>query len=418
MPGAPGNGSLYQASSGCHTKMLHTLPSEQADRQGISTASQAVPQPVQWLPSGTIRLVDQTRLPHTLEFLHCESIDVLADAICGLKVRGAPAIGLAGAYGLALAAHRSGETGAGQLLSHLEEAALILRQTRPTAVNLPWALDTVMEAARAARHAGVDAMRNAVLAEAQRIERENTAANLRMGEYGAELLTDGMNVLTHCNAGPLAAGGIGTALGVIYTAHRQGKRLHVWVDETRPLLQGARLTTWELAQWGIPHTLIADSMAASLMRAGRVDAVITGADRIAANGDVANKIGTYGLAVLARAHNIPFYAAAPSSTIDPNIRDGSEIVVEERHALEVTHHGGSRMSPEACVAYNPAFDVSPAELVSCIITESGLVRPPFEQGLRQAAALSWRKPDGGTQIAYTVQAESSYPGREEEIGTS
>jgi methylthioribose-1-phosphate isomerase len=205
-----------------------------------------------------------------------------------------------------------------------------------------------------------------------------------------------MNVLTHCNAGPLAAGGIGTALGVIYTAHKQGKKLHVWVDETRPLLQGARLTAWELGQWGIPYTLIADNMAASLMKAGRVDLVITGADRIAANGDVANKIGTYGLAVLARAHGLPYCVAAPSSTIDPHMPTGDDIAIEERHADEVTHHGGALMAPQHALVYNPAFDVSPAGLVSCIITESGLLRPPFEEGLRQTAALSWRARPGVT----------------------
>lgn len=387
--------------------MLNTVPTEQAEQEGatgVPAASHPVPPPVQWLPSGTVRLVDQTRLPHHLEYLDCRTIDELADAILRLKVRGAPAIGLAGAYGLALAAHISEATGAVTLTQDLQRAALSLRQTRPTAVNLPWALDTVMEVAGAAFNAGPAAIRQAVLAEARRIDSENEAANLHMGEYGAELLADGMNVLTHCNAGPLAAGGIGTALGVIYTAHRQGKNLHVWVDETRPLLQGVRLTAWELGQWGIPYTVIADNMAASLMKAGRVDAVITGADRIAANGDVANKIGTYSLAVLARAHGLPYYVAAPSSTIDPHMSSGSDITIEERNADEVTHHGGTRMAPQQALVYNPAFDVSPANLVSCIITESGLLRPPFEEGLRQAAALSWRARDGVT-MAQAVHAE-------------
>ncbi|MDQ5825450.1 MAG: S-methyl-5-thioribose-1-phosphate isomerase [Chloroflexota bacterium] len=388
--------------------MLHTVPTNQAEQErptGGPETSHVVPPPVQWLPSGAVRLVDQTRLPHHLEFLDCRTISELAEAILKLQVRGAPAIGLAGAYGLALAAHLSGATDPTILLQDLEQAARVLRQTRPTAVNLPWALDTVMEAAREARQGGAEAIRQAVYAEAQRLDQENEAANLRMGEYGAELLKDGMNVLTHCNAGPLAAGGIGTALGVIYTAHKQGKRLHVWVDETRPLLQGARLTAWELGQWGIPYTLIADSMAASLMKAGRVDAVITGADRIAANGDVANKIGTYGLAVLANAHGLPYYAAAPSSTIDPHMSGGADIVIEERHADEVTHHGGRLVAPQQATVYNPAFDVSPASLVSCIITESGLIRPPFEEGLRQSAALSWRLRHGPDSVAQAVQAE-------------
>ena len=385
--------------------MLHTVPTNHADQQdahGDLEASHPVPPPVQWLPSGAVRLVDQTRLPHHLEYLDCRTIADLADAILKLKVRGAPAIGLAGAYGLALAAHVSDANDSVPLMQHLEQAARVLRQTRPTAVNLPWAVDTVMEAAGAAG-GGAEAIRQAVLAEARRIDRENEAANLRMGEYGAALLADGMNVLTHCNAGPLAAGGIGTALGVIYTAHRQGKQLHVWVDETRPLLQGARLTTWEFAQWGIPYTLIADNMAASLMRAGRVDVVITGADRIAANGDVANKIGTYGLAVLAHAHGLPYYVAAPSSTIDPHISGGSDIAIEERHADEVSHHGGTLMAPSHATVYNPAFDVSPASLVSCIITESGLIYPPFEEGLRQAAALSWRVRSGAGNVAQAMQ---------------
>jgi methylthioribose-1-phosphate isomerase len=192
-----------------------------------------------------------------------------------------------------------------------------------------------------------------------------------------------MNVVTHCNAGPLAAGGIGSALGVIYTAHEQGKRLHVWVDETRPVLQGARLTTWELAQWGVPHTLITDNMAASLMQAGKVEAVIVGADRIAANGDTANKIGTYGLAVLAYHHRIPFYVVAPVSTIDAKIADGTEIVIEERHGEEVTHHGGKVYAPEGTRVFNPAFDVTPNHLISAIISESGVARPPFEDALRR-----------------------------------
>lgn len=391
--------------------MLHTVPTQDAEHEGAPSdpeASYLVPPPVQWLSSGAVRLVDQTRLPHHLEYLDCRTIADLADAILKLKVRGAPAIGLAGAYGLALAAYISEAKDVAALLNDLEQAARVLRQTRPTAVNLPWALDTITEAARAVSDDGVAVIREVVLAEAQRIDRENEAANLRMGEHGAEMLADGMNVLTHCNAGPLAAGGIGTALGIIYTAHKQGKKLHVWVDETRPLLQGARLTTWELAQWGIPYTLIADNMAASLMKAGRVDLVITGADRITANGDVANKIGTYGLAVLARAHDIPYCVAAPSSTIDPRLPSGSDIEIEQRHADEVTHHGGALMAPQHTLVYNPAFDVTPADLVSCIITESGLIRPPFEEGLRQAAALSWRV-RSGAPVAQGVHIEGQEP---------
>jgi methylthioribose-1-phosphate isomerase len=348
-----------------------------------------VPQPVQWLPDGTLVLVDPPLLPSRLTYLTCPSIEDLADAIRTLKVRGAPALGIAAAYGLALAANLSAARDVSSLLADLESAAAVLRSTRPTAVNLAWALNTVLSAARAASLSGdADRVREAVLAEAHRIEQQNQEANLRMGEHGAQLFADGMNVLTHCNAGPLAAGGIGTALGLLYTAHRQGKRLHVWVDETRPLLQGARLTAWELACWGIPCTLIADNMAASIMQAGKVDAVLTGADRIAANGDAANKIGTYGLAVLAGAHNIPFYIAAPTSTIDLDVSTGSRIKIEERHADEITHHGGSRLAPEGVNVYNPAFDVTPSRLVSCIITESGILRPPYNSSLAQSVTAA------------------------------
>lgn len=372
--------------------MLHTAPTppnELHHAGDSSVAPRTVPSPVEWLPEGAVRLVDQTLLPMQLHYMNCRTVAELADAICRLKVRGAPALGIAGAYGLALAAHLSHVQDAATLHADLERAAATLRSTRPTAVNLPWALDTVIFAACSAT-GDVASIKATVLEAARRIEAENEAAYGRMGAHGAELLQDGMNVLTHCNAGPLACGGIGSALGIIYTAHRQGKRIHVWADETRPLLQGARLTTWELGQWGIPCTLIADNMAASVMRAGRVDAVLVGADRIAANGDVANKIGTYGLAVLARAHGIPFYVAAPSSTIDPRIESGDAIKIEERDSTEVTHHGGSLIAPEGASVYNPAFDVTPASLVSCIITESGLLRPPFESGLvASVAACGW-----------------------------
>ena len=344
-----------------------------------TTAATGVPSPIAWLADGALQLVDQTLLPSQMTYISCHSVADLAGAIRTLKVRGAPTIGAAAAYGLCIAADHSPAANLSAFLGDLSSAASVLRSTRPTAVNLSWALDTVLAAARKANT--IEEARSAVHATAERIERENEQANERMGAHGAQLLHDGMNVLTHCNAGPLAAGGIGSALGVIYTAHHQGKRLHIWVDETRPLLQGARLTAWELQQWGIPCTLIADNMAASLMRAGRVDAVLVGADRIAANGDVANKIGTYSLAALAHMHNIPLYVAAPTSTIDLSISTGSDIVIEERHADEVSHHGGKRLAPEGVAVYNPAFDVTPNELVSCIITEAGVMRPPFNLSL-------------------------------------
>jgi methylthioribose-1-phosphate isomerase len=342
-----------------------------------------MPAPIEWLPGGSLLLVDQTLLPHKLERIHCRSIDDLADAIRTLKVRGAPSIGVAAAYGLCLAADLSPASHRVSLLADIEAAASTLRATRPTAVNLAWALDKVLWAARRAE-GDLWAVKRGVRAEASRIDSDNQQANRRMGEHGSNLLQNGMNVLTHCNAGPLAAGGIGTALGVIYTAHAQGKRLHVWVDETRPLLQGARITAWELSRWGIPCTLVADSMAASLMQAGRVDVVIVGADRIAANGDVANKIGTYGLAVLAHAHNLPFYSAAPLSTVDLSIPTGRDIRIEERHRNEITHHAGQCCSPAGVEVYNPAFDVTPAHLVSGIITEMGVLREPYGTSLRTA----------------------------------
>lgn len=334
------------------------------------------------MKGGRIKLIDQTLLPGEVEYVYCGTVDKLAESIRTLKVRGAPAIGVAAAYGLYLAATNSRASDTKGLMADLHAAANVLRATRPTAVNLGWALDEVLRAAareadRSGEYLQVGA---AVLAAAERIERENTEANLRMGEYGAALLRSGMNVLTHCNTGPLAAGGIGSALGVIYTAHQDGKDLHVWVDETRPLLQGARLTAWELGLWGIPHTLLADNMAASLMAAGRVDAVLVGADRIAANGDTANKIGTYGLAVLANYHSIPFYVVAPQSTLDPSLPDGSHIKIEQRAPEEVTHHGGKLYAPEGTPVYNPAFDVTPNSLISAIITESGVMRPPFTFG--------------------------------------
>lgn len=357
---------------------------QNVDRQYVGE----VPPPVEWLPDGSIRLIDQTLLPTRLEYFECHSVADLGHAIRTLKVRGAPAIGVAAAYGLAMVAAHSRATDPTSLLAELQSASDTLRATRPTAVNLAWALDTVLSTARAA-HGDLRAIQQTVFAAARRIDEENCDANSRMGEYGAALIHDGMNILTHCNTGPLAACGVGSALGVIYTAHKQGKRVHVWVDETRPLLQGARLTTWELGQWGIQHTLITDNMAASLMAAGKVDAVIAGADRIAANGDVANKIGTYGVAVLARYHGIPFYSAAPISTFDFSIRSGEEIVIEQRKPEEVTGFGGVRTAPEGVNVYNPAFDVTPATLVSGIITERGVIRPPYTESipvLRHSAA--------------------------------
>ena len=366
-----------------------------------------MPAPVEWSPGDPVRLVDQTLLPRQLTYIECRTIGALAEAILTLRVRGAPAIGIAAAYGLCLAADLSTALASPALVRDLEEAASVLRATRPTAVNLAWALDRVLATARAASPAGLQAVRQAVYATARAIDVENALANALMGEHGAALLRDGMNVLTHCNAGPLAAGGIGSALGIIYTAHSQGKGLHVWVDETRPLLQGARLTAWELTRWGIPCTLIADSMAASVMAAGRVDAVITGADRIASNGDAANKIGTYGLAVLARAHNIPFYIVAPVSTLDLSLPDGQAITIEERKAAEITHHGGVLLAPDGVAVYNPAFDVTPSGLISAIITESGVARPPYGETLLRAHQAAHARSEAARTGAQSIEGSAA-----------
>jgi len=312
----------------------------------------------------------------------CTDCRQVAQAIKEMHIRGAPAIGAAAAFGLALTAYHSKAASPEELLQELEEAARLLRTTRPTAVNLFWAIDRVLSKARAIE-SDVVALKEAVIQEAQAIAEEDVNTNKRMGAYGAELIEDGYNILTHCNTGALATVDYGTALGVVRTAWEQGKRIHVWVDETRPRLQGARLTAWELKQLGIPATLVADNAAGLLMRSGRVDIVLVGADRIAANGDVANKIGTYNLAVLAREHGLPFYSVAPTSTVDLSIPSGEHIPIEERDAEEVTHIRGIPIAPEGMPVYNPAFDVTPHRYVTGIVTEKGIVYPPFELNLKK-----------------------------------
>ncbi|HIC92660.1 MAG TPA: S-methyl-5-thioribose-1-phosphate isomerase, partial [Anaerolineae bacterium] len=291
--------------------------------------------------------------------------------------------GAAAAFALALAARQSGARTRGELLADLEEAADVLRATRPTAVNLSWAVERMLARARSLECEDVEQIAKALEREAQAIADEDVETNRRMGAYGAELIEDGDNILTHCNTGALATVDYGTALGVIRTAHEQGKRIHVWVDETRPRLQGARLTAWELMRLGIPMTLIADNAAGHLMRTGKVDIVLVGADRVAANGDVANKIGTYKLAVLAKENGIPFYSVAPTSTIDLSIASGEEIPIEERDPQEVTHVGGVPIAPREVRAYNPAFDVTPHRYITGIVTEKGIVYPPFGRNLRR-----------------------------------
>ena len=316
-----------------------------------------IPPTIEWR-DGRVRLIDQRVLPERLEFVEPATVDELCEAIRTLAVRGAPALGVAGAMGMALAAVTGEDP---------EGAAARIVATRPTAVNLAWGVTRGLEA-------------DDPVAEAVRLAEDDVARNRRLGAHGAPLVPDGGRVLTHCNAGALACAGYGTALGVIRAAHEAGRRPSVWVGETRPVLQGARLTAWELDRLGIPATLVADVMAASLMASGEVDCVVVGADRIAANGDVANKVGTYGLAVLARHHGIPFYVAAPMSTVDPSCATGADIPIERRSGDEVTSIEGHRIAPAGVAAENRAFDVTPAELVTAIVTEEGLFRAPYGFG--------------------------------------
>lgn len=325
---------------------------------------------------GAVVLLDQTLLPGEETYLRVRTEEELARAIRSLQVRGAPAIGIAAAYGAALAARRH----AGDREKVLA-ACDLLASTRPTAVNLFWALARA-RAVVGAWQGDPRGLEQALLDEAEAVAREQDAADRRMGELGAALLPAGCKIITHCNAGGLATLTFGTALGVVKAAHAAGKVSMVWVDETRPLLQGARLTAWELRQAGIDVTLICDNTAAQVMREGRVQLVITGADRIAANGDTANKIGTYGLAVLAHAHGIPFYVAAPLSTFDVELPHGDGIPIEQRPGEEVTHTFGRATAPEGVAVYNPAFDVTPAHLIAGIVTERGILKPPYEEAIR------------------------------------
>ncbi len=337
---------------------------------------------VEW-HGGKVRLIDQRLLPAEFRLVELEEVSAVAQAIREMVVRGAPAIGATAAFGLALAAQRSQARSRTALLRDLEQAATTLRAARPTAVNLAWAIERVLRRAEAEENS--DHIQEIVLAEAQAIADEDVAANRRLGQFGASLVHDGATILHHCNTGALATVDYGTALGIIRTAHEQGKRIHVLVDETRPRLQGARLTAWELQQLGIPFTLIADNAAGHFMRTGQVDLVLVGADRVAANGDVANKIGTYSLAVVARENGIPFYSCVPTSTIDLSLPTGDDIPIEERPAEEVTGLSflGRPVAPEGVRVANPAFDVTPHRYVTGIVTESGIAYPPFRLSLAQ-----------------------------------
>ncbi|HKY73082.1 MAG TPA: S-methyl-5-thioribose-1-phosphate isomerase [Nitrospira sp.] len=330
---------------------------------------------VQWHDGG-VRLLDQSRLPETVAFVDCRDVEAVALAIRELKVRGAPAIGVTAAMGVALGAQAIQATDYESFSKAFLPICDRLAATRPTAVNLFWAIDRMKRKLSALRTDPVPAIKAALMKESQVILEEDIALCKAMGRHGAELIQEGQTILTHCNAGALATAGYGTALGVIRAAWEQGKQIQVIADETRPVLQGARLTAWELMQDQIPVTLITDNMAGSLMRQGKIHLCIVGADRIAANGDVANKIGTYSVAVLARAHGIPFYVAAPYSTIDLQTKSGADIPIEQRDAREVTSiHDSHPVAPEGVHVYNPAFDVTPAELVSGIITERGVFTP-------------------------------------------
>ncbi len=311
-----------------------------------------------------LHLLDQRALPARVTMVPCRTVTEVADGIRNLTVRGAPAIGVAAAYGMVLAVDDPALGGS------LVRAAGLLKTTRPTAINLAWAVDRMMRVADTSTPLERRVLRSMLEREAIAIHEEDAAMCRKIGEHGAALLRDGMTILTHCNAGALATAGIGTALAVIYTARDQGKKIRVFADETRPVLQGARLTMWELMQEGIDATLITDNTAASLFGAGKIDAVIVGADRIARNGDVANKIGTYNLAVLAAHHNVPFYVAAPQSTFDPNIATGAQIPIEERSSSEVTAMGGTRIAPDNCQVYSPAFDVTPNALITAIVSDT------------------------------------------------
>ena len=333
---------------------------------------------------GHLVLIDQTALPVEFRELTCRDVETVYAAIRSLQVRGAPAIGLAAAYGVCLGLQAAASHDEAAFFQRLVEVTTYLAASRPTAVNLFWALRRMQDRAQALRGRQTpQEIHAALLAEARAMHEEDRAMCHAIGRHGADLLTDGAGVLTHCNAGGLAASEYGTALAVIFTAQDQGKRLHVYADETRPLLQGARLTAWELQRRGVPVTLICDSMAAQVMREGRIQAVITGADRIAANGDTANKIGTYSVATLAHAHQIPFYVAAPTNTFDLSLRCGDDIPIEQREAHEITHGFGRQTAPDGIEVYNPAFDVTPARLIDAIITERGIVSPVTSNNIQR-----------------------------------
>ena len=339
-------------------------------------------QTLQWTDSG-VRFIDQTKLPTEEAYVTCKTYQQVADAIRNMVVRGAPAIGVAAAMGIALGIKNSKAETVGELKPEFDKICDAIGNTRPTAVNLFWAIRRMREKFEQLRVRPLPQLKQALIEEAQRMHAEDIAGNQAMGRHGATLMPASGGVLTHCNAGALATCGYGTALGVIRAAVEQGKKLHVYADETRPFLQGSRLTAWELMKDGIPTTVISDNMAGAMMKQGKIGAIVVGADRIAANGDVANKIGTYTLAVLAKEHGIPFYVAAPFSTVDLDTLDGNSIPIEQRNPREVTHIAGKQMVPDGTEVENPAFDVTPAKYVSAIVTEKGIARAPYGESLRK-----------------------------------
>lgn len=347
---------------------------------------------IEW-KSDALVLLDQRLLPQEVRYVELRNPHEVAAAIRDMTVRGAPAIGAAAAYGLALAAQTSASSRSTDLLAELDAAADLLKAARPTAVNLSWALERARDAAIAAAPAGVDAIRAAALREAHAIAEEDARANRLIGLNALPLLPDEVAFIHHCNTGALATVDYGTAMGVIRAAHEHGKKVFVYVDETRPRLQGSRLTAWELQQLGIPYQIIADGASGYVMSTRKVDAVVVGCDRVAANGDAANKIGTYNLALAAKAHQVPFYVCGPASTIDLNTPSGAQIPVEERPAEELTWFAGQPIAPAGSPAFNPAFDITPAELITAIITEGGVARPQFDWSLPKVVAGA-RKPPG------------------------
>ncbi len=336
---------------------------------------------------GKVKMIDQRLLPAEFTIAEFDSVEGVARSIREMYVRGAPAIGAAAAYAMALAGFHSQATDRESLLADLRAAKATLDAARPTAVNLAWATARLLEVIEQSALTDMDAIRTALLAEAEALANEDVEINRRMGYHGAAVIPDGANVIHHCNTGGLATVDFGTALGVIFACHEQGKKIHVWVDETRPRLQGARLTAWELMQAKIPMHLIADNAAGYLMYSGKVDAVLFGADRVAANGDVANKIGTYKLAVVAQENGIPVYCVAPTSTVDLSLESGDQIPIEERGPEEVTQIGDRPIAPEGVPVYNPAFDITPHRYLTGIVTEEGVCYPPFTQSLRDAVTL-------------------------------